>query len=334
MAKLGKYILASRIMRNMLAEKAEEARKFGEGENEDPQLKKITDENPPKVEDKTKTAKGVAKAKETTPKGKGVPKSPSDKDLKPSKYTDMTNYVPANIKRNKDEVPTAKFNFDDDDIEGNVNVFPKKGDELEKHFDKKHIIKLKETMSEETLKELSPETYQKYLDSDRVKNKWDRHPRMGDDEVVRINKHMSHAERRRDIANGDVPKWSAKGTPISVRNIRSKIYVDSSPEDVENHRRRRVTSGLQRGATGRELDKLRYSDPPSSSDERRYVNKHFPKPKNEFIKPAPAQASKFAPQGKTDLDIWSTPQQPEPRARLQQEAKKVKKSKGGKKAKK
>ena len=122
MLKLGKTIFASRIVKQMLAERQEEQREEGDMQFDDPQIKDIRKRNPSKVKDKTEPAKGVTKPTETTPKGKDVPKLPSDKDLK-TKYTNLANYVPADIKRDDDEVPTIKFDWDEDKIEGSVNVF-------------------------------------------------------------------------------------------------------------------------------------------------------------------------------------------------------------------
>ncbi len=90
----------------------------------DPMVKKIQKENPPKVEDKTEKGNLPQHKKMATP---GAPKS-NDKE---PKYTDLSNYVPAEIKRDaKDEVPTIDLDFDEDFMEE---------EEADEDFDPQHM---------------------------------------------------------------------------------------------------------------------------------------------------------------------------------------------------
>lgn len=97
----------------------------------------IHEKNPSKVEDKTsKQDKSLAKAKKIP-----VPGAPKFKESK-TKYTNLSNYIPAQITRaEKTEIPTVKDGFDKESLDEKEYETV---DEIEKDFDKKHIIQMKD----------------------------------------------------------------------------------------------------------------------------------------------------------------------------------------------
>jgi len=140
MAPLEKHVRLGNIAKKVIAE-CETTEKFAT----DPKVVKIYKDKPPKVEDKADTRDSTLAKPETIalPSDKHTPKKVTDADVKTS-YTDLTNYVPAKIKRaEKSEIPTIDFNFDEKLLHAETEK------ELEDYFDGAHLVKLKEIMQKE-----------------------------------------------------------------------------------------------------------------------------------------------------------------------------------------
>lgn len=140
MAPLEKHIRIGNIAKKVIAE-CETTEKFAK----DPKVANIYAKNPSDVPDSADKQDSTLAKPETIalPSDKHTPKAVTDADVKTS-YTNLTNYVPAKIKRaEKSEIPTVTFDFDEKLLHAETEK------ELEDYFDGAHLVKLKEIMQKE-----------------------------------------------------------------------------------------------------------------------------------------------------------------------------------------
>lgn len=188
--------------------------------------KKIEEENPSEVKDKTEKPKGLAQHKNIA-----TPGSPKSKGKEP-KYTKLSNFIPVEVKRNENEKAEITGKFDEDLMEE---------EEAEEKPDPRHVVSEDVTVIKpEDKDQYSKDTFKQGSDAARRLSKKDpnwkpaSHPdyRKDKKESIQLSNILSPQLKEKWAGDADIKKLDKYGKEQqSLAQLKSKQSALRSKKD-------------------------------------------------------------------------------------------------------